>query len=151
MIISIKNNISLVRITLLITFLLLTSSNCEREEFSFPYVPINLSLDLTADLGVVGVGETYTGPSLSDYGVGGLIIYRADLFDYRVYDLTCTHEPDYSCSTEEDESFDGVTECPCCGSRYLIIQNADVLEGPAVYPLVEYNAVIDGGFLRIVN
>lgn len=147
----VKKTAYLIKITLVIGFLLLSSSNCEREKFDFPYVPINLSLDLTADLGLIGVGETFTSEFLQGYGVGGLIIYRADLYDYRVYDLTCTYEPDYSCSTEEDESFDGVTECPCCGSRYLIIQSSDVLEGPAIYPLVEYNAVIDGGFLRIVN
>ena len=132
---------------ILIFFLL--NSACKRDErFEFPYVQINLTLGLHSDLGNLGPDQSVF---WAGYGVNGLVIYRSVNDEFSVFDRTCTYERDYSCFVIEDPSFAGIVECPCCQSRYLLMQEGDVLNGPASHPLVRYMAFIDGGLLRIVN
>lgn len=132
-----------------ILFVFLVSASCDREErFEFPYVPINLTLGLFSDLGNLGPDQSLF---LSGYGVKGLIIYRSVNEDYFVYDRACTYERDHSCAVNDYPSFSGVVECPCCKSSFLLMQEGDVLQGPAAHPLVRYSAFIDGGLLKIIN
>ena len=133
----------------IIFFLFLIETGCDRDErFDFPYVSINLTLGLHSDLGNLGPGRSVFWPG---YGVNGLIIYQSENNDYFVFDRTCTYERDHSCAVNDYPSFSGLVECPCCKSRFLLMQEGDVLDGSASHPLVRYMAFIDGGFLRIVN
>lgn len=140
------------KISLSSLLLILYCASCDVDNFRFPNVSINLSPGLYTELANLGVG-TY-GFFYDDEGVNGLIIWRSYSDEYFVFDRTCTYETDYSCAVEEDEDNSNIiVECPCCGSKYLLDDNGDalVLEGPAKYPLVRYNANIDGSFLRIYN
>jgi Rieske Fe-S protein len=131
--------------------LTLYCSSCNKDNFRFPDVFINLSAGLYNDLANLGVGSYDF--FYDEEGVNGLIIFRSYRDEYFVYDRTCTHETDFSCAVERDPDFNNMVECPCCGSRYLLDDSGDALvsNGPAQYPLVRYNASIDGAFLRIYN
>ena len=140
-----------------------------------PYVYLNLALGLSTDLAHLGVMETATlTPDKNGFGVirfshpeypeivlglgqilngNGLIIYRRDIYEYEVYDITCTFQAqtDY-CSLERNPDFEFVYDCPCCSSRFLY--NSDgfyPIEGPAAMPLKQYPAFIQGNALIIRN
>ena len=127
--------------------LILTFSNCKKEVFEFPYVPVRLDLGIYSDLAMLGNGSVMFKPG---YGVKGLIIFRDYTNNYFVFDRACTYEKDFSCQVDTT-SVQGLLKCKCCESRYLIGESSDPLDGPASYPLVRYNAVLVGDFLRISN
>lgn len=149
--------------------------SCEKDNRDrVPYVYINLSLDLNNELALLGVSETLTitpdrnGNAVIRYGNpdypsitlgpgqivngNGIIIYRAALYQYETYDITCTYRAstDY-CRLERSGDFEGLYECPCCGSKFLVNSGAYVFEGPAAMPLKSYRTIIDGNRLRINN
>jgi len=140
-----------------------------------PYVYLNLMLGLSTDLAHLGVMETATIiPDENGFGVirfshpeypeillglgqiingNGLIIYRWDIYEYEVYDITCTFQAqtDY-CALHRNADFEGVFDCSCCSSRFLY--NSDgyyAIEGPAAMPLRRYNAFIQADALIIRN
>jgi hypothetical protein len=140
-----------------------------------PYVYLNLSLGLSSDLAHLGIMETatiipdkngigvirFSNPQYPEISIGigqeihgnGLIIYRSDIYEYEVYDITCTFQAqtDY-CRLERHPDYEGVFDCPCCHSRF--IYNSDgfyAIEGPAALPLKRYAAFIQAGYLVIRN
>ena len=133
---------------LLVSILLFSSSSCDRKKFRFPYVPVNLSLGLDSDLAGLGVDQTKILPG---YGLKGIIIYRSDVDEFHAFDMACTFEEDFSCTVAEDTSFNGIMKCPCCSSRFLLMQGGDPFDGPASWPLVEYTTYVNGRFLVIKN
>ena len=136
-----------------------------------PYVPVNLVLDLQADLGQLGVGETATiVPDEQGYGVirftnpgypiirlgqqvfgNGIILYRVSQYEFAAYDKTCTYRAssDY-CAVEIDDT-GLLPRCPCCQSEFAIPLEAAVTAGPAVLPLKPYSAFIDNYQLYLSN
>jgi Rieske Fe-S protein len=86
-------------------------------------------------------------------GVNGLLIRRNFDNQFFVYDRTCTYEPDFSCSVGPDTTSTMHVSCPCCKSQYFLDETGDafVTRGPSKYPLVHYNANINGGFLWVYN
>jgi hypothetical protein len=139
-----------------------------------PYVHIDLVLDLSTDLSHLGPSETATIiPDKNGFGVirfshpqypeiilgsgqtvtgNGLIIYRKDVYQYEVYDITCTFQAqtDY-CRLDRSEDFDGLYVCPCCDSKFLVPSDGLVFEGPAAMPLMRYPAFIQNNALIIRN
>jgi hypothetical protein len=140
-----------------------------------PYVYLNLQLGLSTDLAHLGVSETATiTPNQNGFGIiryaspdlpvltlgagqilngNGLIIYRSDLNNYEVYDITCTFQAqtDY-CSLERNADYDVVFDCPCCNSKF--VYNSDgyyPIEGPAAMQLKRYKAFISANTLIIRN
>jgi hypothetical protein len=136
-----------------------------------PYVPVNLILDIQTDLGHLGVGETATIiPDEQGYGVlsfsapnypvlrlgqevsgNGLILYRLALYEFMVFDRTCTFQAniDY-CALEMDDT-GLVPECPCCQSQFMLPLEGAVIKGPAVLPLKTYQTYINNYRLFISN
>ena len=161
-------------------FVILTISsllcNCVKDNGDeVPYVFLNLTLGLSSDLAHLGVLETATiTPDNRGLGVirfsnpqypviplgpgqilngNGLIIYRKDIYEYEVYDITCTFQAqvDY-CSLERNPDYEGVFDCPCCKSRFLYNSDAFyAIEGPAAMPLKRYPASIQANALVIRN
>ena len=140
-----------------------------------PYVYLNLSLGLSTDLAHLGVAQTatltpdnngvgvirFSNPQYPEIQLGfgqilngnGLIIYRKEIYEYEVYDITCTFraQTDY-CALERHPDFEGVFECPCCQSRFLYDgQGFLAFEGPAAMPLQRYRAYVQAGSLIIQN
>ena len=147
---------------------------CERNNSDeVPYVYINLSLDLSTDLVHLGPSETatiipdkngngvirFSNPKYPEILLGqgqiingnGIIIYRGDLYEYEVYDITCTYraQTDYCRLNRSD--FEGLYECPCCDSKFLVNSNGDVFQGPAAMPLKRYSCFINNNALIINN
>jgi hypothetical protein len=136
-----------------------------------PYVPVDIVLDIQTDLGHLGVGETATIlPDEDGYGIlsfsapnypvirlgqevegNGLILYRQDLYEFWVFDRTCTYKAsvDY-CGVEMDNT--GLfPECPCCHSQFVITLEGAVKQGPAALPLKLYHAYLHGNQLFLSN
>lgn len=141
----------LYRLIIVGLFLFLSSSSCDKNRYDFPYVPINLNVQIVTLESMIPVGG-YTF-MYENAGVNGLLIRRNFEGRYFVYDRTCTYEPDYSCAVAEDTTSMLHIACPCCKSQYFLDETGDafVTRGPSKYPLVKYNAFVNGGFLRIYN
>lgn len=136
---------------LLAILMTMNSLSCERDNFRFPYVPVNVYAGLYSDLANLGSGSF--GFYYPNEGLNGLIIYRSFDNQYYVFDRTCTYEPELDCATEKDPENSFLIRCPCCKSQYLIDDTGGsmVFKGPARHNLVEYNAVIEGSNLHIFN
>jgi hypothetical protein len=142
-----------------------------------PYARIDLILDLSTDLSHLGPQQTatvipnasgiggvisFSNPQYPEIPLGagqilqgnGVIIYRSDIYEYEVYDITCTFQAqtDY-CRLERDEDWDDLLfVCPCCDSKFLVQENMiGVFEGPAAMPLKRYAAYIENNALIIRN
>jgi hypothetical protein len=139
------------RLTFLGLFMFLSSSSCDKSRYDFPYVPINRSIQIVTLESMIPVGGYAF--MYDNEGVNGLLIRRNFEGQYFVYDRTCTYEPDYSCKVGEDSTSTLHVSCPCCESQYFLDETGDafVTKGPSRYPLIRYNAVVNGGFLRVYN
>ena len=65
------------RFFLIITLILLIFVRCDEDETPFPYISVYVTLSLDTQLGNMLVGQY---KEIDGYGVGGLIIYRKDLW-----------------------------------------------------------------------
>jgi len=88
----------------------------------------------------------------------GIIIYRLSLDEFRAFERTPTYKPDSCCITNPvyectrlivDQSALFVLDT-CAGSKYLILDGS-VVEGPATYPMLQYNTHYDGNVLYVFN
>lgn len=137
---------------IIIILLLLTGSfftGCENNPGEIiPYVRVDINLHLLSPPVVfLGDGES----TMLNGGYNGIILYRERDLSYQAYDRTCTLWPDHSAAVVPDSIFEGVFECPECGSQYLLVNDGQVSHGPAVYPLVQYRTSITGDYLHIYN
>lgn len=139
--------IRLYTIILLLSAVGFTSCESNRGQI-IPYVPVNVDLDLYAELGGLGIGSTMVIP---DEGYRGIVLYREDDLFFHAYDMTCTEYPEHDAAVVSDSIFDGVFTCPKCKSRFVIINGAYPDTGPAEFPLVEYHTSIQGNLLLISN
>ena len=73
-------------------------------------------------------------------GIAGVVVYRVNSESYYVYDRMCPHERSTSSLVTTIKGEEAIVACPTCGSRFLLSGGgADVVNGPAVYPLKSYN------------
>ena len=112
-----------------------------------PYVKVDIYKDIYADLGTLGPLQSITIPG----GYKGIILFRDSENNYLAYDRTCTLWPEHDAAVNPDNNIDGVFQCPECESQYLILNDAQIIKGPAQYPLVPYNTVVTGSILHIFN
>jgi Rieske Fe-S protein len=140
-----------IRIAVLVCLLVLVnSSSCDRDDFRFPYVPVNIYAGIYTDLAALGPGGF--GFYYPDAGLNGLIIYRTFDNQYLVFDRTCTHETELNCATVQDPENTFLALCPCCESQFLPDEaGCLIIRGPARHPLVQYKAIIEGSNLHIFN
>ena len=134
-------------ISLVLLSVIFLSGGCETTNYRIPYVRVDLHLNIISELG----NPPLNGYVMIDGGVNGLIVFREDFDLFHVYDRTCTLYPDHNERVEQDEDFEGVFTCPECKSRYLLLTDADPIEGPASFGLYEYPSVVDGDLLHVYN
>lgn len=89
----------------------------------------------------------------------GIIIYRLSYDEFKAYERTPTYKPDSCCVYYEnfaectrlivDEST-VFTLDTCSGTKYLLLDGS-IVEGPASYPMVQYNTKYDGETLYVYN
>jgi nitrite reductase/ring-hydroxylating ferredoxin subunit len=127
-------------------------ASCGREQkIPIPYVPVNYTVYLTNpsnDALRVPGGHLI----IPNQGNLGIILYRVsygDDKDFVAFDLTCSHEPNGSCTVFVDDS-QFYLECPCCGSKFSIFTGFPA-EGPARWPLKEYETASNANTVRIFN
>jgi hypothetical protein len=153
-------------------FIITGTESCRDDKNDWvPYVLVNLVLDLQTDLSYLGVSETaiilpndngfgvlhFASPKNPEITLGqavygnGLIIYRIDINEFAVYDITCTFKAssDY-CALEMDDTW-LVPKCPCCESEFNILLEASPISGPAALPLKPYTTFIRNNQLFIKN
>lgn len=89
----------------------------------------------------------------------GIIIYRLSTDEFKAYERTPTYKPDSCCIY-----YDNYAECSrlvvdqsavfavdtCSGSKFLLIDGS-IVNGPARYPMVQYNTQYDGEVLYVYN
>ena len=126
--------------------LLITSCNSKEDYIQEVYVNIDvdLNLPLYSDLQVSGNSMFIEG------GVEGIIIYHGVGDDYKVYDRNCTYEPSLSCSYIDSVS-SGIAYCGCCASAFLLAQDGEVANSPALLPLKKYYFSLSGDQMIISN
>jgi len=122
--------------------------NCEKNRAEIiPYVRVDIYKDIYADLGTLGPMQSM----FLQGGYNGIVLFRDDENNYHAYDRTCTLWPDHNKAVIADTIFEGVLQCPECKSRYLLINDGQVIDGPANYSLVKYHTVVNYSMLHIYN
>ena len=121
---------------MVLPWLMLLPAGCDDEREPFPYVYVDVTFNISTQLGDLPVGEYVI---KEQYGYGGLIIYRAGRSSFYAFDRACTYKPKKKCLLSEDNKF-GLMECPCCGSSFQLSQEGMVFNGPATVPLKQYEA-----------
>lgn len=128
---------------LLIPGFLVPSCETHRGEI-IPYVKVDEYFLIYSDLYDLGV----LGTKFVKGGVNGLVLYRESDFSYRAYDRTCTLWPEHDAAVIDDTLS---LQCPECGTTYLPSLDGSPISGPAVYPLFEYHATLQGDVLHVFN
>tara|TARA_B100000700_G_C14932594_1_gene802683 strand:- start:426 stop:839 length:414 start_codon:yes stop_codon:yes gene_type:complete len=133
-------------ITLFFSLLFLSSCINRNDYIQDVYVNIEIPINQPEYSGLNAIGNSIfiTG------GVKGIIIYHANINDYRAFDRNCSFEPSTQCAYI-DSINSTIASCNCCSSKFLIDQNGITANGPALLPLKEYYTSFSGGILKIRN
>lgn len=142
------------KLKLFIILLLLVSISlilgCKKDKTNtFPSIYVNFYIDpnstIYLQLNLPGGWVYLTG------GIGGIVVYRISLDEFRAFDRACPYENYRSSSIVDVESSNTTAiDSNACGSRFVLLDGS-VLKGPATTPLHQYNAVYDGQYLHIYN
>lgn len=120
---------------------LIFTQSCKHKDDIVPNVYVDFYFYLSdpdfSALNAIGNSVYVTG------GYSGLLIYRKSADDFMVFDRACTNAPSKECERVEVDESGLFAVCPCCSSRFTIIDGY-VVEGPASRPLKEYVASFDG-------
>jgi len=122
---------------------------CQKEEDYIQNVMVDYNLNLTlpefSDLQTVG---NYV--FIENEGVKGIIVYRQDFNTYKTYDRNCSYQPSLACA-KIDSVNASIAICSCCDSKFLLGQNGQTIDGPALLALKQYQNSFSGDLLYIYN
>ncbi|MGD2034929.1 MAG: hypothetical protein PVF73_07730 [Bacteroidales bacterium] len=124
-------------------------SGCEKyKNHPIPEVYLNFSINILYDpefirLQAQNNSMVITNNTLGILSLGynnnGILVYNAG-GEFYAFDRTCPYDYPESIIVESDGT-SGIATCPVCGSVYVLpSRGAPSLEGPATFPLKEYNA-----------
>lgn len=141
----------------LLSFFLLVMSggiSCKKEtpneQLGIPYYKVDqyILLSSPSSIAINSVG----GWMYLSGGSRGIILYHRAYEEYVAFDRHCTYQPEQSCGqVSVDTATTVILNCACCASRFSIIDGS-VLSGPAIRPLLQYNARLsDPGTLHVYN
>jgi len=102
-------------------------------------ITIDLTLQQNQALAMIGGAIALEANILDEKG---LLVIREGATSVKAFSRECTHN---QCQTGAFQN--GVSECPCHGSRYD--SNGQVIQGPAPDPLKQYNAELSGNIITI--
>lgn len=130
---------------LLLTFALGVTS-CEKDNRDvIPYVLVNFSIyPNTIDFIAEGQYVYSTG------GYKGLIIYRPQSSEFKVYERACPHDPLAEGARVYVDDTGIIAVDSVCGSQYILTDGSPI-KGPAGVALKQYRTSYDGNELRIFN
>jgi hypothetical protein len=130
-------------------------SGCQRQyPVNIPYVTFDYTINIfdPAFVNLQGVG----GSVYIEGGSRGILIYRVSIEQFNAYERHCTHDTENPCGKVSfDNSGIILVDDDCsgsgCGSKFNVIDGS-VINGPAQYPLIQYNTSFDGiAMLRVFN
>lgn len=125
---------------LILPWFLFLLQGCEDDRRPFPYVPFDVTFDISTQLNNLPTGQYIIKDEKDNYGYGGLIIYRSVGNTFYAFDLACPFRPQNKCLLKEDDTFDNLMKCPCCGSSYQLANEGRPFNGPSTQPLKQYDA-----------
>jgi len=132
-----------------LTFLIISVfCTCNKKEDYIQDVYVNEFIDLT--LPEYEELKTSGNSIFIDGGVEGIIIYHGIADEYKAYDRNCSYQPSLSCAVIDSVS-SGIAYCDCCPSAFLINNNGEAINAPALLPLKSYNLSLENNILRIFN
>ncbi|MCR4827148.1 MAG: hypothetical protein K5882_09410 [Bacteroidales bacterium] len=94
--------------------------------------------------------NTYGGYEYFTGGVSGIVVYRLDEWTFMAYDRSCSFDWEDNTSWIWVHPNGIMLIDSVCGSTYNIL-DGNVISGPAIWPLYQYNTRYDGVRLRIFN
>lgn len=130
-------------IFLLVPGFLTPSCETNRGEI-IPYVKVDEYYLIYSDLYDLGV----LGTKFVRGGVNGIVLFRESDLKFRAFDRTCTLWPEHNAAVIDDTLS---LTCPECGTTYIPSLDASPINGPAVHPLLEYQAAVQGDVLHVFN
>ena len=83
-------------------------------------------------------------------GNAGIIVYHLTNDEYKAYDRNCTYNSCDECAYI-DSINSGIAYCGCCTSAFLLDQDGEAVNSPALMPLKQYYCILNGQILRIYN
>lgn len=83
-------------------------------------------------------------------GSRGIIVYRDSFSSFKAYDRHCTYDSSNSCALVSVDVTNITGLDDCCGSKFNLLTGS-INQGPATFPLKEYQTTFDGGVLHIFN
>ena len=133
---------------LLTFFLVANIFSCDNKHQVVPNVYVNFYLSIYDPefnhLAAPGNSIYVTG------GVNGILIYRVSQDEFKAFDRTCTFSVTDNCQITTDETGIFAVDSICCDSKFLLLDGS-VTNGPATYPLKEYQTTFDGTYLHVFN
>lgn len=124
---------------------------------SIPFVNVNVQIDVN-DPSFIQLNPFGGYITLDGYGNRGLVIYHNFDDTYSCFDRICSHQPSNPCARIEIEESGLFLQCgatvgaeytPCCDSKFL--WDGFPTDGPAIYPLQQYQVYKNGNLLTISN
>jgi len=131
---------SKLRLFFLIILLPLFFFSCETDN-PVPEVPVNFIIELSSPLynSLNSVGSSIIVPN-EGYKQRGIIITRTDFDKFVAYDATCTFDPEDSWGRVEIDKNGIIAFDKNCQSKFNLMMDGSVLQGPASIPLKIYIA-----------
>jgi nitrite reductase/ring-hydroxylating ferredoxin subunit len=146
--------VSMKKSTIILFCFMLILAACKKDninqQLGIPYVNVDRYILLndpnSLSLNAVG-GYLYV-----NAGSRGILVYHRAFEEYVAFDRHCTYNTSDACAKVTlDSSSNVILNCACCASKFSIIDGS-VLNGPAINPLLQYQAQISGpGTLHIYN
>lgn len=85
------------------------------------------------------------------YKGNGIIVVHTPEDEYKAYDCTCTYELSDTAAVRPDERDIAGAICPCCGSKFELINCGMPTSGKARYSLKSYRTTFSNNQLIIRN
>lgn len=124
-------------------------SECRKKEDEHTVPPVSVNININVNLAQYNDLNFIGGWVYLKGGYNGILAYRVSDDAINAYDRQAPYQVEQHCQIEMDST--GVTcSDPCSDSQWLI-NDGQVLRGPAPYPLKKYQTSFDGLNLNISN
>lgn len=139
-------NANIILFILLVVFFIITPSCNDEDRIPYVYVDYRLHLNNPEliDLQTPGNYVYLTG------GVRGIIVYCVYAGSYNAYERNCPYKPNSDNAYLMVDSTETRLVCKSCDSKFSLFDGT-LLEGPSIYPVLQYNTFVQNDILYIYN
>tara|TARA_Y100001954_G_C15595790_1_gene495500 strand:+ start:84 stop:494 length:411 start_codon:yes stop_codon:yes gene_type:complete len=133
---------------LLLILIIFLNNSCDNKECYVDDVYVNKIITLTdEEFEELQLNGSY---KFIEGGNAGIIIYHMANNEFKAFDRICSYQSCSECSFIDSIS-SGIAYCKCCTSAFLLDQNGNAINKPAIAPLKQYYCLTNGQILRIYN